>query len=104
MKLMINGIVTETFSDMASGTFRLKSRELMDKYGRGKTLYRVAKDAGANYSTFHYLFEEKKGGVQVDTLFSFLSGMGLSLEEIQTIPLGEVFEFSPDDSNGVAAE
>lgn len=95
--------VTETKENMASGTFRLKSRELLDKYGQGKTMYRIAKDANTNYSTILYLFdEEKRGrGVQVDTLFSFLSGLGLSLEEIKDMPLGDVFEFSPED-NGAA--
>ena len=96
MNGMIN-VAVESTQTMASGTFRLKSRELMDKYGRGKTLYRIAKDADTNYSTFHYLIDDNKRGIQVDTLFSFLSGMGLSLEQIQTLPLGEVFEFSPEE-------
>lgn len=89
--------VAENNLNMASGTFRLKSRELMDKYGQGKTMYRIAKDTNTNYSTILYLFDEEKRGVQVDTLFNFLSGMGLSLEEIRVLPLGEVFEFSPEE-------
>lgn len=83
---------------MARGTFRLKSRELMEKYGGDKTLYRVGKDGDVNYSTIlRWINEpEKVKGIQGDVLFSFLIGLGLNLEEINDLPLGEIFDFEPD--------
>lgn len=88
---------------MPRGTFRLKSRELLQKYGEGKSLYRVAKDGDVAYSTIHRWTDTPGDveGIRGDILFGFLMGLGLSLEEIKQLPLGEVFDFEPEE-NGAA--
>ena len=82
--------------DMASGTFRPKVRELLEKYD--KTLYRAAKDGAVNYSTVHRWLNDPDAIERIEgkTLFGFLQGLGLSLDEVNAMSLGEVFEFNPE--------
>ncbi|CUS05367.2 protein of unknown function [Candidatus Promineifilum breve] len=81
---------------MARGTFRPKVRELLDRYD--KTLYRAAKDGEINYSTVHRWLNDPGAIERVEgrTLFGFLLGLGLSLEEVNQMRLGDVFEFTPE--------
>jgi hypothetical protein len=86
--------------EMARGTFRLKSRELLEK--SGKTLYRVSEDGDVSYSTIHRWVSTPKNVERVEgkALFGFLLGLGYSLEEIGRLPMGEVFEFVPEQESG----
>ena len=85
---------------MPRGTFRLKSNELLQKYAKGKSLYQVAKDGDLNYTTILRWVNEQATveRVQGEVLFGFLLGMGLTLEEIKQMPLGEVFDFVPEEN------
>lgn len=84
---------------MARGTFRLKSRELIEKYGGSDSLYRIAKDGDVNYTTILRWKNEPESvqAVKLDVLFSFLMGLGLTVEQIDSMPLGELFDVLPDD-------
>lgn len=85
---------------MVTGTFRLKGRELIEKYGNGKTIYRISEDSDINYTTIRRWVNDPDSvkGVQGDILFNFLMGLGFSLEQIKDLPLGEVFEFEPEEN------
>lgn len=85
-------------NEMASGTFRPKIRELLDRYD--KTLYRAAKDGEVNYSTVHRWLNDPDAIERIEgkTLFGFLRGLGLSLDEVNQLRLEDVFEFTPDDT------
>jgi len=84
---------------MARGTFRLKSRELLEKYNTNDSLYKIAKDGDVNYTTIlRWRNEpEKVQAVKLDVLFSFLVGLGLSVEEIESLTLGDLFEVHLDN-------
>jgi len=86
-------------TQMTSGTFRLKGRELLE--GSGKTLYRVSKDGEVAYSTIHRWLDDPKAVERVEgkALFGFLMGLGMTIEQINSMPLGDVFEFIPDAGN-----
>lgn len=74
----------------------LKTKELITKYGHGKSIYEMAKTARANYTTLHRLVISEPGsitGVQIDTLYQFLTGLGLSADDINGLAMGEVFSF-----------
>ena len=83
---------------MATGTFRPKVRELLDKYG--KSLYQASKDGDVAYSTIHRWLgtSGKIERVEGKALYSFLMGLGLTLDEVNELRLGEVFEFIPDSN------
>ena len=85
-------------NEMANGTFRPKIRELLDRYD--KTLYRAAKDGEINYSTVHRWLNDPDAIERIEgkTLFGFLRGLGLSLDEVNQLRLEDVFEFTPDDT------
>ena len=91
----------EVTTGMASGTFRLKGRELLKKYD--KTMYRVSEDGGVGYSTIHRWIKtpEQVERIEGKALFGFLLGLGLTLDEVHALPFGDVFEFIPD--NGQSA-
>ena len=82
---------------MTRGTFRLKGRELLDKYD--KTIYRAAKDGEVNYSTIHRWVTQPDEVERVEgrILFGFLMGLGLTLEEVYHLQLGDIFEYTPDN-------
>lgn len=80
---------------MARGTVRLKGRKLADQHG--VSLYRIAKDGDLAYGTVHRLVNDDESGFSADTLFSFLVGLGLSLDEIRRLTLEDVFDFVPFD-------
>lgn len=86
---------------MPRGTFRLKSRELLHKYAQDKSLYRIAKDGDVAYSTIHRWTDDPASveGVRGDILFGFLMGLGLSLDEVKALPLGEVFDFEQENGS-----
>ena len=85
--------------EMANGTFRPKVQELLKKYE--KTLYQTAKDGAINYSTVHRWMKtpDKIDRVEGRVLFGFLQGLGLTLEEVNELRLGDVFEFTPEDES-----
>lgn len=78
---------------MALGTVRLKGRELLSKHN--VTMYRVHKDGDLSYNTVQRLVKDENSGFNADSLFSFLVGLGLSLEEISEMKMGDVFELVP---------
>lgn len=88
-------------TDMINGTFRLKGRQLYEQYGKqnDKSIYRVHKDGGVNYTTiFRWINDaENIDSVKSDILFGYLAGLGLSVDEILTMSLGDLFEFTPPD-------
>lgn len=86
---------------MASGTFRLKSREL---YARGlakrtvRNIQEVADKSGLTYSTAHRWIESPEGitGIDFDNLASFLlDALELSPEEVLNMRLGDIFSYVP---------
>ncbi len=83
-------------NEMATGSFRPKIRELLDRYE--KTLYRAAKDGEISYSTVHRWLNEPDAIERIEgkILFGFLLGLGLSLDEVNELRLGDVFEFTPE--------
>ena len=85
---------------MARGTFQLKSRELIKKYGQNKSLYQIAKDGDLTYSTIHRWQDvpEDVQAVKLDVLFSFLMGLGLTAQDIESLPFGEVFDIKLNDA------
>ena len=78
---------------MARGTVRLKGRELLNRYD--VTMYRVHKDGDLSYNTVQRLVKDDKKGFNADSLFSFLIGLGLSMEQIANLRMGEVFDLIP---------
>lgn len=78
---------------MVQYIFRLKSHELLRKYGKGKSLYQVAKDGDLNYSTVYRWVNspEQVQGIKGEILLRFLVGLGLSIDDINQLPLQEVF-------------
>ena len=84
---------------VAEGRFRLKARDLVELHG--KTPYRVAKDGGVNYSTILRWTSkpEEVDGVNGRALYGFLMGLGLSLDEVNNLRFGDVFEFTPTEDD-----
>lgn len=91
-------------TDMASGTVRLRGRALQKK--SGLSIYQLAKDAEVSYPAMHKYITDPSSVKQIsgEVLYGILISLGLSLEEINQMPLGDVFEFVPDGSNGRATE
>ena len=83
--------------DMANGTFRLKSRELLEN--SGKTLYRVSEDGDVAYSTLHRWIDDPENVKRIEgkVLFGFLLGLGMSINEINEMRLGDIFEYLPEE-------
>ncbi len=83
--------------EMANGTFRPKVHELLKKYE--KSLYQAAKDGAVSYSTVHRWMKtpDQIDRVEGRVLFGFLQGLGLTLEEVNDLRIGDVFEFTPED-------
>lgn len=92
------GLGFDEAKEMARGTLKLRSRELIEKYGGDKTLYRISKDGDANYTTLLRWKDapESVQAVKLDVLFSFLCGLGLSGSDIEALPLGEIFNIELD--------
>ncbi len=90
------------FLTMASGTFRLKSRELYSK-GLAKRTVRniqeVADKSGLTYSTAHRWIEnpEKITRIELDNLASFLfDALEMSPEDVLNMRLGDLFVYIPE--------
>lgn len=96
---MMNQVTANGVDTMARGTFRLKSRELLEKYNAGDSLYRVAQTGDLNYTTILRWRNEPESvqAVKLDVLYSFLVGLGLSAEDIKNMPMGDVFDVLPQD-------
>lgn len=85
---------------MASGTIRLKSQELIEKFN--KTMYRIEKNGAASRPTVlkymgtpeqvEYLSARVLYGILVD-------GFELSPEDVANMRFGDVFELIPDESS-----
>lgn len=88
----------EVTNNMAAGKFRPKVHELLEKYN--KSLYQASKDGDVAYSTIHRWLKSsgKIERIEGKALYSFLMGLGLSLDEVNELRLGEVFEFIPDST------
>jgi hypothetical protein len=93
-QLVVNGA-----KQMARGTFRLRSRELLEKYNAEDSLYRVAKTGDLNYTTILRWRNEPESvqAVKLDVLYSFLAGLGLSADEIRRLSIGDVFDILLQD-------
>lgn len=80
---------------MASGTIRLKSRELHEKYGNGRSGYRIAKDGDLGQGTVYRLIDgDETYGVTLDTLLGYLIGLGMTREQIGKLTLEELCDIS----------
>ena len=98
-------IPVEVFmTDMASGTVRLKGRALLEK--SELSIYQLAKDAGVSYPAMHKYITDPGSIKQLsgEVLYGILTSIGLSLDEISQVPLGEIFELVPHNGNGSATE
>lgn len=86
---------------MATGTFRLKGRQLYAKgYAdrRVKNIQEVATKSGMTYPTaFRWIDRpEEITGINLENLAGFLiDGLGLTPEEVINLRLGDVFDFVP---------
>lgn len=91
-------------AEMASGTVRLKGRALQEK--SGLSIYQLAKDAEVSYPAMHKYITDPASVKQLsgEVLYGILTSLGLSLDEISQIPLGEIFELIPHNGNGNATE
>ena len=91
-------------TDMASGTVRLKGRALLEK--SGLSIYQLARDAEVSYPAMHKYITDPGSVKQLsgEVLYGILISLGLSLDEINQMPLGDVFEFVPKSGNGSATE
>jgi hypothetical protein len=87
---------------MASGNVRLKGRALLDKYGT--SIYQLAKDADVSYPAMHKYITDPDSVKQMssEVLYGILTSLGMSVEEVSKLTLGEVFEFVPKRENGDA--
>jgi hypothetical protein len=83
---------------MASGTVRLKGRELLEKYG--VSMYRVAADGDLSYPTVHkYLSRpDDVQHMSLEVLYGLLRGLGLTNEQAAELKLGDIFEFVPENN------
>ncbi|HEY1409428.1 MAG TPA: helix-turn-helix transcriptional regulator [Promineifilum sp.] len=90
-------------TDMASGTVRLKGRKLLER--SGSSIYQLAKNAEVSYPAMHKYITDPGSVKQLsaEVLYGILTSLGLTIDEIDQIPLGEVFEFVPK-GNGSATE
>ena len=84
---------------MKNGTFRLKGRELYNKFAGEKTLYRVHKDGEVSYPTIHRWIndDDPVDSVKTDILFGFLHGLGLTIDDIQSMTVADLFEYIPEE-------
>lgn len=80
---------------MKCGTFIPKVAALIERFGQGRSLYRIAKDSDLSYGTIHrWVNEGAITNVQTDQLFSFLvDGLGLDRETVERMTVGELFEY-----------
>lgn len=103
---MIQEQILEKVNGMKSGVFRLRGRELYSQFGvepdgAPVSIYRVSKDGDVNYSTiFRWINDaESVDSVKSDILFGYLSGLGLSIEDILTMKVSDLFEYVPEDGD-----
>jgi len=75
-------------------TMKLKGKKLLEQHD--KTMYRAAKDGAIAYSTLHRWISDADNveHVSLKVLLGFLRGLGLSDAEIESLPLGEVFDLT----------
>lgn len=90
-------------TEMASGTVRLKGRALLEM--SGSSIYQLAKDAEVSYPAMHKYITDPGSVKQLsgEILYGILTSLGLSLDEINQMPLGEIFDLVPK-VNGNATE
>lgn len=72
--------------------FRPKFRVLADD--RGQTQAHISRVSGIPYQTVQNYYNGGTGlkGVRFNTLYAYLRGIGMSDDEILSMPLGELFE------------
>jgi hypothetical protein len=83
---------------VASGTFRLKGRDLfaLGLRNGAKNLHQVSKNSVASYPTVRRYIENPKAveAIKLEALASFLvDGLRISPESLAKMPFGDVFEF-----------
>jgi hypothetical protein len=89
---------------MASGSVRLKGRELLRRFGT--SMYSLEKSGAASYPTIHkYITRpEEVDYISAEVLYGILvDGLGLSPEDVANMRFGEIFELVPANG-GIAAE
>lgn len=89
-------------TDMAGGRFRLKGRELLERYG--VSMYRISENGAASWPTIHkYLATPEKIELfSAEVLYGILiDGLGLTHEEAADLRLGDVFEFVSSEEDAV---
>lgn len=83
-------------ADMATGTLRLKGRELLEKHKL--SMYRLAKDGDISYPTIHRYVTtpDEVQYISLDVLYSVLvNGLGQTPEQAADMRFGDVFDFVP---------
>lgn len=82
---MLNELIT-------TSRFRPRFRALADD--RGQTQARISRVSGIPYQTVQNYYNGGDGlkGVRFETLYAYLRGIGMSDDEILSMPLGELFE------------
>ena len=86
-------------ANMASGSIRLKGRELLEKHNI--SMYRLAENGAASWPTVHkYISKpETVDQISAEVLYGILiDGLGLTLEQAADLRMGDVFEFIPGEA------
>jgi hypothetical protein len=86
---------------MATGTFRLKGRQLYAQSfaeRRVRNVQEIATRSGMAYPTAHRWIEKphELSSISLENLAGFLvDGLGLTPDEVEGLRFGDVFEFVP---------
>lgn len=83
-------------ANMASGSVRLKGRELLEKHN--VTMYRLSENGAASWPTVHkYITKpETVDQISAEVLYGILiDGLGLTAEQAADMRMGDVFDFVP---------
>lgn len=87
---------------MASGTFRLKGRQLFEKGLENgvENVHQVSKKSDGSYPTIRRYIERPDlvESIKLETFASFIvDGLRISPEDIANMRFGDVFEFVPKE-------
>jgi hypothetical protein len=78
---------------------RLKSSELFAKYAGGRKMHAISLAQGISYPTVmkYATSDDYVDKISLESLVSFMIGMGLSVEDIAQMRIGEVISIEAQD-------
>ena len=89
--------------NMASGTLRLRGRELLEQHD--VSMYRMRESGAASYPTIHKYMTtpDKIDYMSLKVLYGILiDGLGYTPEEAARLRMGDVFDFVQDEEDDAA--